>query len=61
VGALAVVCWVTGPLGRAVVTAAASIGQILAMTIDSIGCGAGERRRPEIVSRVVVGRGRDSS
>jgi hypothetical protein len=28
------------------------------MTIDSIGCGAGERRRPEIVSRVVVCRGR---
>jgi pyridinium-3,5-bisthiocarboxylic acid mononucleotide nickel chelatase len=48
------------PTGAAILAvAAASSGQIPAMTIDSIGCGAGEPRRPDIVSRVVVGRGRD--
>lgn len=49
------------PTGAAILAVtAASFGQIRAMTIDSIGCGAGEPRRPEIVSRVVVGRRRDS-
>jgi uncharacterized protein (DUF111 family) len=49
------------PTGAAILAVAgASFGQIPAMTIDSIGCGAGEPRRPEIVPRVVVGRRRDS-
>jgi len=50
------------PTGAAILAVAAgSFGQIPAMTIDSIGCGAGEPRPPEIVARVVVGRGRESS
>jgi hypothetical protein len=50
------------PTGAAILAvAAASFGQIPAMTIDSIGCGAGEPRRPEIVPRVVVGGARRDS
>ena len=50
------------PTGAAILAVAAtSVGQIPAMTIDSIGFGAGEPRHPEIVSRVVVGRGSDRS
>jgi pyridinium-3,5-bisthiocarboxylic acid mononucleotide nickel chelatase len=50
------------PTGAAILAvAAASFGQIPAMTIDSIGCGVGETRHLEIVPRVVVGNGRDSS
>jgi uncharacterized protein (DUF111 family) len=50
------------PTGAAILAvAAASFGQIPAMTIDSVGYGTGDLRRPQIVLRVVVGRERQNS
>jgi uncharacterized protein (DUF111 family) len=50
------------PTGAAIVAvAAASFGQIPAMTIESVGYGKADTRPPEIVVRVVVGRERQNS